>query len=339
MTSEPLGSGTRTDALSARPSTHSDNLLTPGNSRSGWNVIRPRGRPFADRPIDEEVMLMIRHSIAPFVLCILAATVAALPAIAAQPPSTTANKPLSPLAIRGNPALPDGTLVKLGRRTVTLGQLRAHHRQRVGANSRAALLASSALGMLRNAPNHAPSSGGGAFGTSMSSSVLSSNAGAVQPAVTDFPVIEDPNGYAAMAKDMVVFCNDAKATVCLYYPSGMDPNWISGGGNIILDWDFIPDQATCGDLGGLWADADVAFPYTIATLGYACAFPYKLGYEAKFTVKPGWKFTYQAACDKRYWKIKLVDPAGIIYVEPAAVSYKTGDDAVSCLVKATLHPK
>ena len=121
------------------------------------------------------------------------------------PMSTSAVPLFTSLTHQQQMTLPDSTKVSLGKYVVTLGVLRAEHRNRMLQVSTAASLGLSALQSVNNtSPVHMSPVAGGYSGNIYK--------------VLGNPVIEPASAYSQNALDMQKFCNAAKAAVCLYYP-------------------------------------------------------------------------------------------------------------------------
>jgi hypothetical protein len=238
--------------------------------------------------------------------------------------------------------LPDGTLVSVGKRILTLGALRAIHHRFVGRVGRASSAASRAVHDLNGSKPELPT------GLVLSTAISANAATLTLP--TSLPVVEPKGAYSGMAREMQVFCDQAQATVCLYLPGGLskDTYEISGSMNGLTQIDpWITNQSDCQDLGGGFVPAqDIPPEYYWGmkisdggTQPAYCLFNFMLSYTAKFKVNPSWMFTTQTDCDSKYWKVQLVDPSGQIHVEPKTSNFATSDSGAWCLVRATLQPK
>jgi hypothetical protein len=231
--------------------------------------------------------------------------------------TSAAVRPFSALSVDERARLPDSTQVVVGKRTATLGVLRAEHvrrQSRITAASAAATIAVSALASkaIRN--------------SAAGSIILGSPTGTlvVEPAAA-----YSGDGYGPFANDVRTFCKAAHATLCLYYPS-QTSFWLNQGTHDSEDNDpFITDAGICTSGGGLM-------------IGGNCDYIYPAEHISQFNPGTGAPFTYKADCDPNYWKL-TVDPHGAIVAKagPKPLSswnWSTGASPVSCVVSAYLQP-
>jgi hypothetical protein len=248
-----------------------------------------------------------------------AATLVALTQSLGAGPSaemSTAVRPFSALSVAERARLPDSTPVVVGKRTATLGVLRAEHLRRssrIVAASGAANLVVRALaaGTIRN---------------SVAGPVIFGNPGGtlvVEPASA-----YSGDMYGPYSNDVRTFCKAAHATLCLYYPS-QTTFWLNQGTHDSEDNDpFITDASICTSEGGMMIDGN-------------CDYIYPAEHTAQFNPGSGPPFTYKANCDPNYWKL-TVDPHGAIVAKAgptplSAWNWSTGTSAVSCVVNAYIQ--
>jgi len=250
-------------------------------------------------------------------LCVVA-LVALTQSLGAAPSgeSATAVRPFSSLSADERTRLPDTTWVVVGKRTVTLGVLRAEHVRRttrIAAASAAAAVAVSALAsmVIRN------SAAGSIIGGSPTGKLV------VEPAAA-----YSGDMYGPYSNDVRTFCKAAHATLCLYYAS-QTSYWFNTGTHDSEDNDpFITDASICTSEGGMMINGN-------------CDYIYPAEHTMQFNPGSGPPFTYKAVCDPNYWTL-TVDPHGAIVAKAgpkpqSAWNWSTGTSPVSCVVSAYIQ--
>jgi hypothetical protein len=210
---------------------------------------------------------------------------------------------------------PDSTIVKVGPRTTTLGQLRAAHRAR-----EATLLRAGSLGVgLRGKP--IPVAGGGVRAVGVGHPGVG-NMG--NPQLVPQAVVEPPSQYASAPADMKAFCSAAQASACLYLPPDQ---YVSAAQSGVADWDGLVTQSQCAQEGGGWGDM---------WGGTYCAFNYPGSVTVHFTPAANYKLTQSASCDRRTFAY-TVDVHGAITISLTAAMWgiMTTDDNPTCVVSVT----
>ena len=235
--------------------------------------------------------------------------------------TTTTVRPFSALSADERVKLPDSTQVVVGKRTATLGVLRAEHvrrQSRIRAATAAATLTVNALAS-----------------KAIRSSVVGGPVGPIGIGNTTGRLVVEPaaaysgDGYGPYANDVRAFCNAAHATLCLYYPA-QTTFWLNQGTHDSEDNDpFITDAGICTSEGGLM-------------IGGNCDYIYPAQHISQFNPGPGAPFTYKADCDPSYWTL-TVDPHGAIVAKPgprpfSSWYWSTGASPVSCVVSAYVQP-
>ncbi len=231
--------------------------------------------------------------------------------------SPTNAVPLSRLSLRERlSTAPASTVVRLGTRTVTLGQLRAAHNAREVYLEKAGTFGLNAAGLLqKQKPVVLKVASKGNVGRNLGP-ILSSNA-----------VVEPPSQYASAPADMKAFCSNAKASACLYLPPQQQ---VSPWNGAILDQDGLIDQSTCQNEGGSWAQ-------WFSFGGYVCGFNYPTSVVVHFTPSSSYKLTQTASCDKSVWNYQ-VDVHGAISIQANPqyyASFTTGNNP-TCVLRVTL---
>ena len=257
-------------------------------------------------------------------LCVLA-LLAVTQALGAAPRAGTsvAVRPFSALSADERVRLPDNTQVVVGKRTATLGVLRAEHVRRKSRMVAATAAAALAVNALASKPIRR-SVGGlvgpiGPIGIGDATGRL-----VVEPAAA-----YSGDGYGPYANDLRAFCNAAHATLCLYYP-GQTTFWLNQGTHDSEDNDpFITDAGICTSEGGMM-------------IGGNCDYIYPAQHISQFNPGPGAPFTYKTDCDPSYWTL-TVDPHGAIVARPgprpfSSWNWSTGSGPVSCVVSAYIQP-
>jgi hypothetical protein len=211
---------------------------------------------------------------------------------------------------------PASTVVRLGTRTVTLGQMRAAHTAREANLEKAGVLGVNAAGALKAQKPvvlRAPVRGN-----------ISRNLGAV---LSSNAVVEPPSQYSSTPADMKAFCSNANASACLYLPPQQQLTPWNGA---ILDQDGLIDQSTCQKEGGSWG---LWFSWN----GDVCGFNYPTSVVVHFTPSSSYKLTQTASCDKSMWSYQ-VDVHGAISIQAVPQYYAnitTGTNP-TCVVRVTL---
>ena len=250
-------------------------------------------------------------------LCVVA-VVAVTQALGAAPRAGTsaAVRPFSALSADERVRLPDSTQVVVGKRTVTLGVLRAEHVRRQSRITAATAAASDVV--------HALAFKG--IRNSVVGPIIINTSGTlvVEPAAA-----YSGDVYGPYANDVRAFCKAAHATLCLYYPA-QTTFWLNQGTHDSEDNDpFITDTGICTSEGGLMISGN-------------CDYLYPSQHISQFNPGTGGPFSYKADCDPNYWKL-TVDPHGAIVAKPgpkplSSWNWSTGASPVSCVVSAYLQP-
>ena len=230
--------------------------------------------------------------------------------------TSTAVRPFAALSVDERMRLPDSTPVVVGKRTATLGVLRAEHlrrQSRITAASAAGTIAVSALA---------------------SKAIRNSVGGPIMLGDPTGRLVVEPasaysgDGYGPYSTDVRTFCKAAHATLCLYYPA-QTTFWLNQGTHDSEDNDpFITDAGICTSGGGLM-------------IGGNCDYIYPAEHVSQFNPGTGAPFTYKADCDPNYWKL-TVDPHGAIVAKAgpkpfSSWNWSTGASAVSCVVSAYIQ--
>jgi hypothetical protein len=256
----------------------------------------------------------------------------AVSAIAGQGITTAANAaapiPISeiPFAQRQQGCMPDSTAVTIGKRTTTLGQLRAAHLAREQSRNEANAKGAEVKQILANTqdpaathplPGSPTSSTGviavpehgippGAIETGQPPSGLrNANPGVVMGAME---IVEPPSAYATARTDMKAFCSNAAASACMFVPPGQTYLYvsygISGQGSPQLwDPDELLDETTCVNEGGGYSQPQ------------GCIFFYPVSCKANFTPVAPYLGTTTAQCDQTIWTYYVDFHQGLITVQ------------------------
>jgi len=226
---------------------------------------------------------------------------------------------------------PDSTVVTLGPRTVTLGQLRASHRAREASLLRAGSLGSAMHGRLTSTVRSGLSPGiqGGTTTTVQGGggthTLVNRPGGAINPgSLAPQAFVEPSSQYASSPADMKAFCSAARASACLYLPPGQEVTAQSYG---VADWDGLVTQSQCAQEGGSWGSI---------WNGSFCAFNYPASVTVHFTPAANFKLTQTANCDPSTFAYK-VDTHGAIQISlsfPLPVIITTDNDP-TCVVSVT----
>ncbi len=248
-------------------------------------------------------------------LWILLAGVVALAGSASAPRALAATAvPLAQLSLGERlSGAPDSTVVQLGPRTTTLGQLRTAHRAREAAFLKAGLAGATLRGN--------PVSAGGGTHTVVTGRTPVGNLGNLQVAQS---VIEPQSQYASAPADMKAFCNGAQASACLYLPPDQQVTAESTG---VADWDSLVTQAQCAQEGGAWGGI---------WNSYFCAFNYPASVTVHFTPAANYKLSRSANCDRSTFAY-TIDVHGAITISMTAALpvIMTTDDNPTCVVSVT----
>jgi hypothetical protein len=231
-------------------------------------------------------------------LLIVASVVVALVGSAGAPRVLAAAAvPLAKLSLSERlRSAPDSTIVQLGPRTTTLGQLRAAHRAR-----EAALLRARSTGI-----------------------VLRGKLTLGNVAVVAQPFVEPPSQYASTPADMRAFCAAAQASACLYLPPDQQVTAEQAG---VSDWDSLVTQSQCAQEGGTWS---------AIWSDWFCAFNYPASVTVHFTPAANFKLAQSANCDRNTFAYKVDNHGAItISLSIAMPVIMTTGNNMTCVVSVT----
>lgn len=261
------------------------------------------------------IMRNRRNALPPTVrLLVLFAGVAALAWSANAPRALAATTvPLEKLSLSERlSSAPDSTPIQFGPRATTLGILRAAHRAREAALSKAASLGAGLRGKL------VPIQGGAAIANT-GPRLNGVNAGNLQVAPQAF--IEPSSQYASAPADMKAFCGAAQASACLYLPPNQQVTAEQSG---VADWDSLVTQTQCAQEGGTWSSI---------WNGTFCAFNYPASVVVHFTPAANFKLARSASCDHGTFTYDIdVHGAITITLAGAVPAIVTTDDNPTCIV-------
>ena len=220
-------------------------------------------------------------------------------------------------------AAPPSTIVRIGTRTVTLGQLRAAHRAREANRENAALIGRSVSAKLRVLKPVALGTGRPAF----TKPGVKLNGSLSQPLALSVAVVEPASQYASAPPDMKAFCASANASACVALPPQQQVQTDPTNSGNILDLDSLLGQSQCGAEGGYWG--------AMWGSNY-CEFTYPAGLIVHFTPAANYKLSTTAVCDKTLWSYQ-VDVHGAISIQLLPqhyLNFTTGTNP-SCVVRVT----
>jgi hypothetical protein len=236
----------------------------------------------------------------------------------------TAVAPLERLSLQQRlVAAPPSTVVRIGPRTVTLGQLRAAHQAREAYRENAAIVGRDVSAKLRVL---GPVAVGGGRPTFTKPGVkLNGSLG--QPLALSAAVVEPASQYASAPPDMKAFCASAQASACVDLPPQQQVQTDPTNSGNILDLDPLLTQPQCGTEGGYWG--------AIWGSNY-CEFTYPAGVIVHFTPAANYKLSTTAVCDRTLWSYQ-VDVHGAISIQllpQQYLNFTTGTNP-SCVVRVT----
>jgi hypothetical protein len=244
-----------------------------------------------------------------------------LPASAAQ---KNAASPIESLSAAQRASLPDATLVTVTFaktvRTVSLGTLRSEHQLRLQRFANAAK-----LGALARAPEQKLVPG------KVIKKLVPMNY-----SLTSFNIVASGASYypGPLPADFLAFCKAARATGCLYFPSGAPLMFVNNQSTTspIVDEDpLITDAQLCKSEGGsMWS-----WPKIPAMCVYEYPVIYTLDFNPGTPTAQGYPVTSFGNCKSQLFTKPAVDPHGALALGVATTILGNGyplTAVASCVV-------